>query len=126
MKYSELKGYSWDALLKLRDELGVMVMVGLSIEGGHNLHIWDKDGQTRLMDRKVELDQEVNPVLFEYAKLMYEAGCVECPDCRKEITIDTGHRYFAGLYCNDCWYGETGQHKNDGGWQKVNANERLD
>ena len=47
-----------------------------------------------------------------------ENGIVECSDCEKKIKInEIAGRYFAGIYCKDCWENK---------WQAIEAKETYE
>jgi formamidopyrimidine-DNA glycosylase len=48
----------------------------------------------------------------------YGRGYVRCSDCETKIkTSEIAGRYFAGVYCKDCW---------DGKWKAIEAKENYE
>ena len=72
------------------------------------LSIWDKTGTTAIfsdnipenIDKRVEFLKQVEEYLRDYSE-----GFKRCSDCGKlvEYNLVKNNRYFAGVYCDDCW-----------------------
>lgn len=95
-------------------------------------HLWDYTGHRSLYTRIFWVDDYKKPipddVRMEYEAVMdkYSKGLMSCSDCGHEISNSIKNQYFASRYCDDCWLGKTGKHKDQGGWKKVEANESYD
>ena len=94
-----------------------------------NLSVWDVTGGRAVFSTTFWIDDFKEPIPVEvrkgYESAMddFRKGSLKCSDCGKPTEANTHNRYFAGSYCDDCWLGRTGKHKDGGGWQKVEANE---
>lgn len=89
------------------------------IYGGQFI-LWDSDDKT-LGSFSVE---EKNPPTEEFLKWIYETiekyieGIIHCSDCGREIKKnEIAGRYFAGIYCKECWNRE---------WKEREAKETYD
>lgn len=77
-------------------------------ETWYNLFVWDSLGRTSIFSGTVpenssERRDFVKKVL-DYSK-KFTTGQINCSDCGKPINYHevSGNRYFAGIYCDDCW-----------------------
>lgn len=87
---------------------------------GTQFVLWDKDSRC-LGSFSVE---EKNPPTEEFIKWInetvekYTEGIVHCSDCGREIKKnEIAGRYFAGIYCKECW---------DREWAEREARETYD
>lgn len=94
-----------------------------------SIHLWDEGGHTAVhneifisLDNKIPKDT-LNKIQEMVKK--YSDGTVRCSDCKKWIDYEENarHRYFAGVYCPQCWIGDTGHNKDRGGWYEVEKKE---
>lgn len=99
----------------------------------HEIYLWDHRGLTSVFESGTFLAKGADPIPEEIVTQMksamedFTSGTLACSDCRQQFKRDdSGGRYFAGVYCHDCWDGETGQHKGRGGWKAVEAKETYD
>lgn len=133
----ELKRYLDDMQTSLRKHLGI----GANILTNSNLlftnlygdqfafmihkdkiTVWDHRGFTSI--------GSYSP--YEFKELLkdtelWSMGKSRCSDCREVTDGDKNpRRYFAGIYCLDCWEGNTGDHHGRGGWKAVESRETYD
>ncbi|MHA2263571.1 MAG: hypothetical protein ACXAEN_14340 [Candidatus Thorarchaeota archaeon] len=73
------------------------------------LSMWNGSGGTSLLSKTFVCDM-MEPIPEDVRKAMaqaakeYAKGIVHCSHCEKEIQkSDIAGRYFAGVYCTDCW-----------------------
>ena len=74
--------------------------------GIFELFIWDYIGSTSIFhsiipqENRNEFIREILNICEEWSK-----GKKKCSDCGKWISYleNQNHRYFAGIYCDDCW-----------------------
>jgi hypothetical protein len=94
-----------------------------------DVSLWDYKGTTILgkWEFTAKLTETLPIEIIDSIALKtkkYSEGKVSCSDCLKEIDVGKhAGRYFAGIYCTECWLGETGKHKGRGGWKKVESLE---
>lgn len=71
--------------------------------------LWDDAGSTTLLSRAIKLDQNqcLSQKLVDEIELImaeYRHGYIHCTHCETKIkTKEIAGRYFAGVYCEDCW-----------------------
>ena len=75
-----------------------------------NMTIWNENGSASLGTFEL-LENEFAPgELKRFKNTMndWTCGYMPCSKCGKRIKYleNTGHRYFAGVYCIDCWESE--------------------
>jgi len=108
---------------------------GKSVEPGkvYEVTIWDAVGWITLLTIEFKIEDHNKPIPGEtVAKIkdtigLYEQGKVHCSDCDRVIDrVDIAGRYFAGMFCAECWNGTAGQHKGKGGWREIEKNETYD
>jgi hypothetical protein len=113
---------------ELQGHFGKQVEIGKC----YTLHLWDSRGCTSLYGTTFQISDyndtlpkevvnDINRAIREFEK-----GEVSCSDCGNTTDANSGRRYFAGIYCPECWIGETGQHAKKGGWQEVEHKETYD
>lgn len=78
----------------------------------YRYNLWDSVGNTHLSDGVFACDsdkpipQNIQKEIAEAAK-KFDNGIVACSDCGEEIKkAEAGGRYFAGVYCQECWDSE--------------------
>lgn len=100
----------------------------VDIHKTYSLNLWNVTGGVALYGTAFTIKEYSDPIPHEVVKEVYRAmdeyeqGIVTCSDCRNK-TQKSNRQYFAGIYCPECWIGETGQHKGKGGWQQVEDKE---
>jgi len=102
---------------------------GKSVDLGkvYEIRIWDGRGDLSVYHKTFIVNTYDDPIPPEIISSMKEKmelsedGKYTCSDCG-DITVPSG-RYFASSFCKDCWYGAKGDHKDRGGWKKVEAEE---
>lgn len=103
-----------------------------AVIGVYDIHVWDYRGQQTIYSKAFCVGQEgynktipddVANELDTAIKLYRDAETIQCSDCGEPTLAKSGRRYFAGTYCEGCWAGTKGQHKDKGGWNKVEAKE---
>lgn len=65
--------------------------------------LWHNGG-TSLFRDIVQNEEEIDDIIEERVNLFLE-GNIHCCDCGKKINYNENnrHRYFAGIYCSECW-----------------------
>ena len=98
--YSKLPGFKVVGKSKWSTELVFNVFT---------LNMWNRTGGTSLLS-KTFVAGMLEPIPADVRKAMskaakeYARGIVHCSACRKEMQQkDIAGRYFAGVYCADCW-----------------------
>lgn len=100
----------------------------------YEVQVWDHNGNCSIHYATFRIYDWNQPIPQDYLKLFFDEldiyvnGNIRCSDCDKIIKRDTeiaGH-YFAGRYCQQCWDGQTGQHKDKGGWSVVAERETYE
>jgi len=98
----------------------------------YEISIWDYKGLPSVYVNKFHIDNSGDPIPkniineLQVVTERYSKGFVKCSDCKKEISIENaGGRYFAGIYCIDCWLGNTGEKKEKGGWKYIESQENY-
>ena len=96
--------------------------------GIFELIVWADLGNTSLYtstfsckwDEKIPSNviQELEKVIKDYVQ-----GLIPCSDCGRKVEKSKVGRYFAGIYCPECWSGVTGKYKDKGGWRKIEVQE---
>ena len=78
---------------------------------GKDLFLWDHSGGTEI--GKVSLDDDLKVRKEQLNKMVrltesFTNGIIECGLCDKEINYqeNRNHRYYAGIYCPECWSSE--------------------
>ena len=81
-----------------------------SPQGVGSLHVWDSTGGTSIFSAVFDdglSEQSRRAIVNRAIERMEEfsVGYVYCSDCGKKVKYhdETGGRYFAGIYCKDCW-----------------------
>ena len=99
----------------------------------YEINVWDYKGLPSICVNKFHIDNFDDPIPkniideLQVATEKYSKGFVQCSDCGNEISIENaGGRYFAGIYCIDCWLGSTGEKKGIGGWKYIESQESYD
>lgn len=85
-------------------------------------HMWNVRGSTAIgsgvivQDPEQPLEEKVCREIIDLAD-NYTKGKVHCSDCGKVMNRDDiAGRYFAGVYCDDCWNGK---------WKAIEAAENY-
>ena len=99
----------------------------------YEINIWDYKGLPSIYVNKFHIDNFNDSIpenIINELQILtekYSKGFVQCSDCKKEINIKkVGGRFFAGIYCEDCWLGNTGEKKGKGGWKYIESQESYD
>jgi len=99
----------------------------------YEINIWGYKGLPSIYVKKFHIDNFNDPIPKDVINELqatvdrYSKGFIKCSDCKNEIKInDAGGRYFAGIYCEDCWLGNTGEKKGKGGWKYIESQESYD
>ena len=85
-----------------------------------NIHIWDCAGSTSVMQVSFVNGELSQQIIHQIQNTIndYTRGKINCSDCGKQIyRSEIAGRYFAGVYCKDCW---------DGKWRAIEAKETYD
>ena len=93
----------------------------LMIVRDNKFFVWCDNGSTSIGDYEIEYDNTPSDEFIEWLKTTLN-NCIEgkicCSDCGKQITkAQIAGRYFAGVYCKDCWERE---------WKAIEAKETYD
>lgn len=96
----------------------------------YEINIWDYKGLPSIFVKEFHIDNFDEPIpknVIDELQIItekYSKGFVQCSDCDKEIEIkNAGGHYFAGIYCKDCWLGNTGKYKDKKGWKYIESQE---
>ncbi len=77
-------------------------------ETWYDLSVWDSLGHTSVISGIVPEDicerRDFVKKVLDTSEL-FTMGKLHCSDCGKVVNYQevSGNRYFAGIYCNDCW-----------------------
>lgn len=87
---------------------------------GNWFNVWDDDSKN-LGDFKLDDDYKNQIPTEDFCNWVETIlknrcdGIVHCSDCKKEMKVEyIAGRYFAGIYCKDCWEGK---------WKAIEAKE---
>ena len=74
----------------------------------YDLSVWDSRGSTSIISGIIPEDSSEREAFVK--KVLdtsehFTAGKIHCSDCGKLVNYHevNGNRYFAGIYCNECW-----------------------
>lgn len=71
-----------------------------------NFNLWVDDGGTALCDKTWKVGEYKDEIAAEIKEIMkkYTEGYIRCSGCGKWIKQkDIAGRFFAGVYCDECW-----------------------
>lgn len=129
-QFKKITGYTYDNKDQrisniYGDEFSFMITqhVGFKEKNEAEINIWNSSGYDHLFRKVVKFDdqnkidrdskKEIIERMDEYSK-----GEIHCSDCQKIMKRqDVAGRYFAGLYCTDCWERK---------WKAIEAKETYD
>ena len=87
---------------------------------GNEVHLWNESGITSLYRKNIDKNSSFLDIYEQLKHTMdlYNNGIIYCSDCGKEMKIEeVAGRYFAGLYCRECWERE---------WKEKEARETYE
>ena len=100
-------GYQYDnSCFRTSSIYGTEFPFHLSLD---NLHLWDIHSivvAEENLSKDVELRRGALNRISKKIDL-YDKGIITCSKCHEEIEMRPvrGNRFYAGIYCNDCWEG---------------------
>lgn len=100
---------------EITDKTIYITNIYLKDDGKYDCKCWAGNGGTVIAGgiysdvKEFENDETI-------AKANFENGLIKCADCGKLVKYEDirNNRFFAGLYCDECWERE---------WKEVEANE---
>ena len=87
----------------------------------YDLSVWDNTGNTSIISGIVPEDiserRDFVKKVLDTSEI-FTAGKIHCSDCGKVVNYQevSRNRYFAGIYCNECWEGK---------WKAIEAKENY-
>lgn len=96
-------------------------VIGIS-KPSSDVNLWCQNGASSLLNKKGfnYFEADISPLADDIFEAIQdnENGVVRCSDCGKKITKDKiAGRYFAGVYCQECW---------DTTWKDIEARETYE
>ncbi len=87
----------------------------------YDLSVWDAYGSTSIISGIVPENSKERQAFIEKVIAFSEEftkGKIHCSDCGKIVNYNDvrGNRYFAGIYCDDCWNSK---------WKEIEAKENY-
>ncbi|GEM_PF-2604046 len=86
--------------------------------GEFKLVIWNDLGNNHIYEHLITKEEERNNFIQDLSQSIekWTLGEIMCSDCKKWISYKGNghHRYFAGIYCDDCW---------NRSWKEIASNE---
>lgn len=124
---------SGELKLKNRGNLFAFALYKGTKMNDYDVTVWDLTGTVFLYNKKFQSESCLVSIPMDIIKEIedvtqkYINGKMKCSDCGKEINEKkAGGHYFAGTYCQDCWLGNTGKHREKGGWKYIESQESYD
>ena len=107
IKSRDATSYQWDNRnFRISNSYGTEFKFSLN---GNNINLWDMHDFEVFQDELPKNLEERKTMLNKIGKLMsdYDKGFINCSECKKQIKLAEceSNRFYAGIYCNDCWEG---------------------